>query len=327
MMQNMKAIQVANDQSLSWTDFKKPIPDDYELLIKVAATAINRADLVQRSGGYPPPPGVSPIMGLECAGEVVAIGASCSRYKEGDMVCALLPGGGYAEYAVADENSVLPVPDGLTLTHAAGLPEVFATAWLNLFMEGGVQPGEKVVLHAGASGVGTAAIQICRTNAVETFVTVGSDRKLNACIQLGASGGVNRKKKPILDAVVDFWSDGVDLVLDPVGASYLADNIKMLAFDGRLVLIGLMGGARAQLDLASLMMKRIRVIGSTLRARPLQEKGTIMQQLEERVWPCLKSGEIDVSVESVLPITEAKKGHDLIASDQTIGKVILELNH
>ena len=138
----MKAIQVANDQSLTWTDFKKPIPDDYELLIKVAATAINRADLVHRSGGYPPPPGVSPIMGRDCAGEVVAIGASCSRYKEGDTVCALLPGGGYAEYAVADENSVLPVPDGLTLTHAAGLPEVFATAWLNLFMEGGVQPGE-----------------------------------------------------------------------------------------------------------------------------------------------------------------------------------------
>ena len=323
----MKAIQIASDNSLVWTEFDKPAPGDHEVLIKVVATAINRADLVQRTGGYRPPPGASPILGLECAGEVVAVGASCQRYREGDRVCALLAGGGYAEYAAVDEGSVLPVPGGLTLTQAAGIPEVFATAWLNLFIEAGVQPGEKVVLHAGASGVGTAAIQMCRINAVETFVTVGSEDKLNACLQLGASGGVNRHDGSFLEAVRAFAPGGVDVILDPVGAGYLADNIQLLGLNGRLVLIGLMGGMKADLDLASLMMKRIRLLGSTLRARPLQEKAVVMNQMEERLWPVLASGEIGVTIEAVLPITKATDGHDLIASDQTIGKVILEVDH
>ena len=323
----MKAIQIASDNSLVWAEFDKPAPGDHEVLIKVAATAINRADLVQRTGGYPSPLGASPILGLECAGEVVAVGASCQRYGEGDRVCALLAGGGYAEYAAVDEGSVLPVPGGLTLTQAAGIPEVFATAWLNLFIEAGVQPGEKVVLHAGASGVGTAAIQMCRINAVETFVTVGSEDKLNACLQLGASGGVNRHDGSFLEAARAFAPGGVDVILDPVGGGYLADNILLLGLNGRLVLIGLMGGMKADLDLASLMMKRIRLIGSTLRARPLQEKAAVMNQLEERLWPGLASGEISVTVEAVLPITKATEGHGLIASDQTIGKVILDVAH
>jgi len=323
----MKAIQIASDQSLTWADFDKPVPGEHEVLIKVAATAVNRADLVQRAGGYPPPPGASPIMGLECAGEVVRVGPGCQRYGKGDTVCALLTGGGYAEYAVVDEGSVLPVPEGLTLTQAAGIPEVFATAWLNLFMEAGVKPGEKVVLHAGASGVGTAAIQICRVNAVDTFVTVGSDRKLDACLQLGASGGFNRHEGSFLQSASVFAPDGVDVVLDPVGANYLADNIQLLSLNGRLVVIGLMGGARSELDLAALMMKRIRLIGSTLRARPIEEKAVVMSQMEERLWSVIASGGISVTVEAVLPIKKAEEGHALIASDQTIGKVVLEVNH
>ena len=297
------------------------------MLIKVAATAVNRADLVQRAGGYPPPPGASPIMGLECAGEVVRVGPGCQRYREGDTVCALLTGGGYAEYAVVDEGSVLPVPEGLSLSEAAGMPEVFATAWLNLFMEAGVKPGEKVVLHAGASGVGTAAIQICRVNAVDTFVTVGSDRKLDACLQLGASGGFNRHEGSFLQSASVFAPDGVDVVLDPVGANYLADNIQLLSLNGRLVVIGLMGGVRSELDLAALMMKRIRLIGSTLRARPIEEKAVVMSQMEERLWSIFASGGISVSVEAVLPINKVEEGYALIASDQTIGKVILEVYH
>ena len=323
----MKAIQIASDQSLVWDEFEHPEPADHEVLIKVAATAVNRADLVQRGGGYPPPPGASPIMGLECAGEVVAVGNQCQRFSPGDQVCALLAGGGYAEYAAVDEGSVLPVPGGMELREAAGIPEVFATAWLNLFMEAAVQPGEKVVLHAGASGVGTAGIQMCRINGIETFVTVGSQDKLETCIEMGASHGVNRHDGSFLEAARAFAPGGVDVILDPVGAGYLQDNLQLLGLNGRLVLIGLMGGARAELDLAALMMKRVRLIGSTLRARPLLEKAEVMRQMEQKLWPHFAAGEISVTIDSVLPITRAAEAHSLLASDQTVGKVILEIDH
>ncbi|MBT4493137.1 MAG: NAD(P)H-quinone oxidoreductase [Gammaproteobacteria bacterium] len=323
----MKAILVADDKSLVWGDFEDPVPGDNDVLIRVAATAINRADLVQRHGGYPPPAGASPILGLECAGEVVEAGSACTRYKTGDQVCALLPGGGYAEYAVVDEGSVLPIPVGLKVSEAAGIPEVFATAWLNLFMEANLQFGEKVVLHAGASGVGTAGIQLCRSFGAESFVTVGSAEKLATCLDLGAASGANRHDGPFLEKAQVFAPEGVDVVLDPVGAGYLADNIKLLRTGGRLVLIGLLGGARAEIDLAQVLMKRARIIGSTLRARPLIEKAEVMAQLEAKVWPLIEAGEIKVVVDRVFPIEEASQAHDLVASDQTIGKVIMELNH
>ena len=327
MPKMMKAIQISNDQSLVWEDYEKPEPSSNEVLIKISATAINRADLVQRNGGYPPPPGASSILGLECAGEVVALGDKCQRFREGDQVCALLSGGGYAEYATVDEGSVLPVPQGLSYREAAGIPEVFATAWLNLFIEAGLRPGEKVVLHAGASGVGTAAIQMCRISGVDTFVTVGNESKLDYCLELGATAGFNRHNGSFVESVQVFAPNGVDVILDPVGASYLEDNLQILRLNGRLVLIGLMSGAKADINLASLMIKRVRLIGSTLRARPIREKAEVMRQLEERLWPAFSSGEVRVTIDSVLSIAQAEQGHTLIASDQTIGKVILEIDH
>ena len=321
----MKAIQIAEDKSLYWGDFDDPAVGENDVLIRVAATAINRADLVQRTGGYPPPPGASPVLGLECAGEVVETGSACTRFKAGDQVCALLPGGGYAEYAAVDEGSVLPVPSGLTVSEAAGIPEVFATAWLNLFMEAALKPGESVILHAGASGVGTAGIQLCRAFGSETFVTVGSAEKLDVCMKLGAAGGANRHDGPFIEKASTFAPDGADVILDPVGAAYLADNVRLLRLGGRLVLIGLMGGTRAELDLAQMMMKRLRVIGSTLRARPLSEKAEVMSRLEEKVWPLIEAGQIQVIVDQTFEIANASDAHDLVASDQTVGKVILTL--
>jgi putative PIG3 family NAD(P)H quinone oxidoreductase len=323
----MKAILVGDDQTLAWKEFPQPVPEANEVLIRTHATAINRADLMQRRGFYPPPPGASSVMGLECAGEVVEVGSDVKRWKVGDRVCALLPGGGYAEYAVADQGSVLPVPGGLSFAHGAALPEVYATAWLNLFMEASLKPGEKVILHAGASGVGTAAIQLCNSFGNPCFVTAGDEAKIDICIELGAAGGSNRHEGSFLEKAQQFatsqGSQGVDVILDPVGASYLADNLSLLTLGGRLVLIGLMGGSRAEIDLAYLMQKRARIIGSTLRARPLAEKAAVMSELEHKVWPKIESGEIKPIVDSVFPIQETAAAHDVIASDKTVGKVVL----
>ncbi|MFT4720600.1 MAG: putative PIG3 family NAD(P)H quinone oxidoreductase [Candidatus Azotimanducaceae bacterium] len=320
----MKAVTVNSDSSMSWADAEQPHVGAGDVLIRVRATAINRADLMQRRGFYPPPPGASAIMGLECAGEVAAVGDGVSRWKVGDQVCALLSGGGYAEYAIAPHGSVLPLPVGLDFEQAAALPEVFATAWLNLFIEAGLKPGEKVVLHAGASGVGTAGIQLCKAFGNPCFITAGSDEKIQACIELGASAGSNRNSGGFLEQATGFAGEGgVDVILDPVGGTYLEDNLRLLGMNGRLVLIGLMGGSKAEIELAMLMMKRLRIIGSTLRARPVDEKATVMQQLEALVWPKLASGDIKPIVDTVFPIEEIEAAHDLVASDKTLGKVIL----
>ncbi len=322
----MKAVVIDEDNRPQWQDFETAVANADEVLIKVHATAINRADLMQRQGVYPPPPGASPILGLECAGEVVAVGENCSRLNVGDRVCALLAGGGYAQFASAHEGSVLPIPDGLSFVEAASLPEVFATAWLNLFMEANLQPGEKVILHAGASGVGTAAIQLCRSFGSATFITAGSDEKIRSCIELGADAGFNRHQGSFLEKAKEFAGDGgVNVVLDPVGGAYLKENLKLLALNGRLVLIGLMGGVRAEIDLAALMMKRIRVIGSTLRARPTSEKTQVMNQLFEKVWPKIESGEIRPIIDATFPIEKVVEAHDLVSSDATLGKVVLSV--
>jgi putative PIG3 family NAD(P)H quinone oxidoreductase len=320
----MKAVIVNSDSSMSWADAEQPQVGAGDVLIRVRASAINRADLMQRRGFYPPPPGASAIMGLECAGEVAAVGDGVSRWKVGDQVCALLSGGGYAEYAIAPHGSVLPLPAGLGFEQAAALPEVFATAWLNLFIEAGLKPGEKVVLHAGASGVGTAGIQLCKAFGNPCFITAGSDEKIQACIELGASAGSNRNSGGFLEQATVFAGEGgVNVILDPVGGTYLEDNLKLLGMNGRLVLIGLMGGSKTEIELAMLMMKRLRIIGSTLRARPIDEKATVMQQLEALVWPKLASGDIKPIVDTVFPIAEIEAAHDLVASDKTLGKVIL----
>ena len=322
----MKAVVIDDEQKLHWQDVDAPTPGADEVLIKIHATAINRADLMQRKGFYPPPPGASTIMGLECAGEVAAVGENTSKFKVGDRVCALLAGGGYAEIVAVHEGSVLPIPGGDTFIHGACLPEVFATAWLNLFIEAKLQPGEKVILHAGASGVGTAAIQLCKSFGSPCFVTAGTAAKIATCIELGANAGSNRHEGSFFEKADDFSAGaGIDVILDPVGGSYLEDNLKLLGLNGRLVLIGLMGGNAAQINLAMLLMKRLRVIGSTLRTRPVEEKAVVMAQLLEKVWPKIVSGEIKPIVDTVFPIEEVEKAHALVESDETIGKVVMSV--
>ena len=322
----MKAI-VAEGKALAWREVEDPVPARGEVLIRNFATAINRADLVQRSGGYPPPAGASPIMGLECAGEVVAVGEGVGRHRVGDRVCALLAGGGYAELVNVPAGQVLPVPKGLSYDEAAALPEVFATAYLNLFMEARLARGERVLLHAGASGVGTAAIQLCRANHNPCWVTAGSARKIERCKALGASDGADRHSRPFAECVAA-WTDGegLDVILDPVGAAYLHDNLACLRTDGRLVVIGLMGGATAELPLGLMMMKRLRIIGSTLRARSIAAKSAVMDELASEVWPLIEAGTIRPIVETVIPIADAERAHALIASNDTFGKVVLSIS-
>lgn len=319
----MRAIQVAGDE-LIWAPCEATPCGAGEVRIGIAATAINRADLIQRSGGYPPPPGASPIMGLECAGEILELGEGVSRVAIGDKVCALLAGGGYASEVVVAAGQVLPAPSNLSMIEAASLPEVYATAYLNLYMEGALRPGEKAVVHAGASGVGTAAIQLLKQSGNPCFVTAGGEDKIQRCVELGAAAGVDRHNGSFLEAA-QAWAGntGVDVILDPVGAGYFADNINLLGLGGRLVLIGLMSGAQSDISLAQLMMKRLRVIGSTLRARPVAQKAAVMDALQKDVWPALESGAIKPVVEAEFPITEAHKAHELMASNQTFGKVVL----
>lgn len=297
-----------------------------DVRISISATAINRADLSQRTGGYPPPPGASEILGLECAGVIAEVGSEVGGLSVGDEVCALLAGGGYAEQTVVPAGQVLPIPDGLSMTQAAALPEVFATAYLNLFMEAAAQPGEHVLLHAGASGVGTAGIQMCKAFGNPVFVTVGSDEKIARCVELGAGGGANRHTEDFADKVAEWTDGGFDVILDPVGAAYLDKNLSALGFDGRLVIIGLMGGIQANLAIAPMMMRRLRVIGSTLRARSIDAKTEVMQQLQTRVWPLIAAGEISPIIETVIPIADAQSAHDLIESNTTVGKVILAVD-
>ena len=321
----MKAIQI-KDERLLWADADTPVVGTGEVLIENKATAVNRADLVQRSGGYPPPPGASAILGLECAGVVQAVGEGVTRCQPGDRVCALLTGGGYASTVVVPAGQVLPIPKGLDFAQAAALPEVFATAWLNLFMEAGVQSGQSVLIHAGGSGVGTAAIQLCRALDVHCFVTVGADDKLKQCMQLGAAGGVNRHVNRFAEQASQ-WTNGkgFDAILDPVGGAYLQDNLASLGLEGRLVIIGLMGGAKAELPLAALMMKRQRIIGSTLRARSIAAKAAVMDQLKQRVWPLLAAGSIQPIIHRAMPIQQSQEAHQLMASDKTFGKLVLTI--
>ena len=322
----MKAILTVNDQ-LVWGDTDEPALGPGKVRIRNHATAVNRADLLQRRGGYPPPPGASPILGLECAGVAAEVGEGVSRVAPGDAVCALLAGGGYAETVVVPAGQVLPKPQGLTFAQAAALPEVFATAYLNLYGEAKLAKGERALVHAGASGVGTAAIALCRAFGNPVFVTVGSADKIARCVALGADGGCNRHDGSFLEPV-RAWSEGhgVDVILDPVGGNYLADNLAALATDGRLVLIGLLGGARAELPLAQVLSRRLRIIGSTLRARTIAAKAAVMDALAEHVWPRLESGEMQPVLEQVLPIAEAEAAHALIASNETFGKVVLAIH-
>ena len=328
MSSSMHAIKIGDDNKATWSTTDIPNIGPEEVLIKVHAAGINRADLVQRSGNYPPPKDASPILGLEVAGEVAELGAQVdpSKVTQGQKVCALLTGGGYAEYAVVHHKLLLPVPKDFSMEMAAALPEVYFTAWLNLFMEANVQQGELALIHAGASGVGTAAIQLCKHFGVDTIATA-SESKLSNLTELGATHALNRKDPEMFEQIKELSASrgGVDVILDPVAANYLEGNISVLRLHGRMVLIGLMSGREANLNLGRLLIKRLRLIGSTLRSRPVEDKIAIADQLREKVWPLFDSGELKPIIDSSYPIQNTEEAHAKLASNTTTGKLILTL--
>jgi putative PIG3 family NAD(P)H quinone oxidoreductase len=321
----MKAILVEGD-ALTWGDAPTPVPGPDSVLVKVHATAVNRADLLQRRGMYPPPPGESEIMGLEAAGVVAATGADVRGWKTGDRVFCLLGGGSYAEYVTVHQDMLLAIPATLDIEHAAAIPEAFYTAFLNLVLEGGLASGETVLIQAGGSGVGTAAIQVARHVGARVIVTAGSDDKIERCLALGAHGGINYKTSDFAERVQALTEKrGVDVILDCVGGSYFEQHMAMLRPKGRLVIIGLMGGARAEINLAPVVAKRLRVLGSVLRSRSLAEKVALTKAYKEQILPALASGRMRPVIDSVYPITEADKAQDHMAANRNFGKVVLRV--
>jgi len=302
-----------------------PEPGPGELLVRVEAAGVNRPDLMQRQGKYPPPPGASDILGLELAGTVERVGESVSRWKPGDRVCALVAGGAYAEYCVVPEPQALPIPSGLDRVHAAAVPETYFTVWTNLFQRGRLQEGERVLVHGGTSGIGTTAIQLGRAFGARVLATAGSDDKCAACERLGAEA-INYRTTDFVEAVRDLTGGtGVDVILDIVGGSYLSRNFECLAKDGRLVQIGLQGGNKTEVNLATLMQRRLTLTGSTLRPRSVEEKGAIARALEASVWPLLAGGTVQPLVHSVYPIEQAADAHRALESGEVIGKVVLTM--
>lgn len=319
----MKSIEVI-DGKVALHEAEMPLVGPYDILIKVKSTAVNRADLMQKKGLYPPPPGASEILGLECSGIVDAVGEKVTSRRVGDEVCALLAGGGHAEYVACPEFQAIPKPTNLNWEEASSLPEVYATCWLNLFIEGNLTNNNKVLFHAGASGIGTAGIQLCKAFNCESFVTAGNEEKIKYCMNLGASGGAVRGDK-MFSEVQSWVPEGFDIILDPVGANYFEDNLKMLGLEGRLIIIGLMGGMEANINLGHLMMKRQRIIGSTIRARSEELKKIVMNELHEKVWPFIESNQIKPVIHEVLDISETEKAHQIMEDNQNIGKLVLSL--
>lgn len=301
-----------------------PSPGAGEVLIHVAAAGVNRADTMQREGRYPPPPGASDVPGLEVSGTVAAAGAGVSEPAVGGEVCALLAGGGYAEYCLAPAVQCLPVPAKVPLVEAAALPEAYATVWTNVIDRGRLKEGETLLVHGGSSGIGTAAIQLARRFGARVFATAGTPAKCAACVELGAERAIDYRAEDFAAALREATGGrGVDLVLDVVGGAYLERNVASLAVEGRLVIIGLMEGARAELDLARLMSHRLTVTGATLRARAVEEKAAIVAALRERVWPRFAAGELRPIVHSTYPLADAAEAHRVMESSVHVGKLLL----
>ena len=306
----------------------RPEPGPGQVLIRIAATSVNRADLHQRSGNYAPPQGESEILGLECAGVIEALGDRVTGWRVGDRVMTLLGGGGYAEYAAAPVGTLMPVPENLDLVRAASIAEVWITAFLNVFREAGLRSGETLLVHGGASGVGTAAIQLARTlGPSHVIVTVGSEEKAEACLALGAGHAILYKTENFSERVLELTSGhGADVILDHIGAPYLEPDLACLALYGRLVFIGLLGGAKAELNVGRLMVKRQRIIGSVLRARPVEEKARITAEFREAVLPRFASGELKPVIHTVMPLAEVRSAHELMAADANTGKIVLQVD-
>ncbi|PSC06956.1 NAD(P)H-quinone oxidoreductase [Alsobacter soli] len=301
-----------------------PQPGPGEVLVKVAAAGVNRPDVMQRKGLYPPPPGASDIPGLEIAGEVVAVGAGASRYKVGDRICALVAGGGYAEYCPVHESNALPIPAGISMAEAAAIPETFFTVWTNVFERGRLKPGESFMVHGGTSGIGTTAIMLAKAFGSTVLATAGSDEKCEACRKLGADVAINYKTQDfVAEAKAATNKKGVDVILDMVGGDYIAKNYEAAAVEGRIVQIAFQASSKAQVDFMRLMLKRLTHTGSTLRSRSAAEKAAIADQLVAKVWPLLEAGKVKPVIHSTFPLAEAAKAHALMESSQHIGKIVL----
>ncbi len=304
-----------------------PAPKANEILVKVAAAGVNRPDVLQRLGRYPVPPDASDLPGLEIAGEVVALGSSAKKFKIGDKVCALISGGGYAEYCVAPEVQALPVPKGLSLLEAASLPETFFTVWSNVYDRARLAPGETLLVQGGSSGIGVTAIQMAKATGNRVFATAGSDEKCAACVKLGAEKAINYRTQDFgAEIKAATGGKGVDVILDMVGGDYVPKELKCLADDGRLVFIAFLRGPKTELDINELMRRRLTMTGSTLRPRPVEFKGEIANRLREKIWPLIESGKIKPVIYKSFPLAQAGEAHKLMESSQHIGKIVLAVS-
>jgi len=316
-----------DESVLRLAEVATPEPGPRQIRIRVAATAVNRADLLQRRGSYPPPPGESDLLGLECAGTVDAVGPGATRFGPGDRVMALLGGGGYAEAVVCDERVALPVPAALGLEEAAAVPEVFLTVWLTLFTLGGARAGESLLVHGGGSGVGTAAIQLGAARGLTVLCTAGSDAKAQRCRDLGATHAFNYRTEDFGRRVAEVTDGrGVDLILDSIGGPYLQSNLRALGTGGRLIVIGVMGGKGGEVDLALMLRERLQLIGSTLRSRSLDEKAALCAEFEREALPLFASGRVRPVVDRVLPLAQVADAHRVVAASEHFGKVVLRVS-
>lgn len=311
-------------EALVWAEVPDPVPGEGEVLVEVAAAAVNRADVLQRQGFYNPPPGASPYPGLECSGRIIALGTGVSGWSVGDEVCALLSGGGYAQKVAVLTGQLLPVPDGVELTDAAALPEVVCTVWSNVFMVSQLRPGETLLVHGGASGIGTMAIQLGKAVGAKVAVTAGGPEKLARCAELGADILIDYREQDFVDEVRKATEGaGADVILDIMGAKYLERNVQALAVNGRLAVIGLQGGAKGELNLGALLTKRAAVTATSLRGRPASEKAAIVAAVREHVWPLISGGRVRPVVDRAVPLADAAEGHRVLEASTHVGKVLL----
>jgi putative PIG3 family NAD(P)H quinone oxidoreductase len=309
---------------MRWQEVPDPVPGPGEVIVEIAASGVNRADLMQREGHYPPPPGAPPYPGLECSGRVTAVGADVTAWRPGDEVCALLAGGGYAEQVAVPAGQLLPIPEKLTFAQAGALPEAVCTVYSNLFQVAGLASGELLLVHGGSSGIGTIAIQLGKAFGARVACTAGSPRKLARCRELGADVAINYHDEDFVAAVRDATDGaGADVILDIMGASYLERNLAALATNGRLVIIGRQGGSRAEIDLGVLQGKRASLYATTLRARPAREKAAVVAAVRDQVWPLVSAGKVAAVIDRELPMSQAAQAHRAMAASEHIGKILL----
>ena len=325
-MKYINIIEAGGPEVLHLEETEVPSPAAGQVLVKVKAAGVNRPDVMQRRGLYPPPPGASNIPGLEISGEVVEVNSDINWPKPGEQVCALVSGGGYAEYCVAEAALCLPLPAGFSHEQAAAIPETFFTVWSNVFDRGQLKTGESLLVHGGSSGIGTAAIQLAKARGASVYTTAGSEEKCQACLELGADAAINYHEEDFVEVCMRLSEHkGIDVILDMVAGPYISRDIELAAEDGRIILIAGLQGFRAEIDFLAVMRKRLTISGSTLRPRPVAFKADIARKLHEEAWPLFANGQVKPVIHKVFPLAEASKAHQLMESSQHIGKLILQL--